>query len=86
MSDAGDLLREIIAGRSVPPTNAEVRVHAERGARWLVAKGGGRFEVHVEVAVLYWPVTRDWHIERGAVRWWPLAADGCPCAWPSGGE
>ena len=36
----------------------------------------------IVVTAMSWPSSRDWHVAKGAVRWWALAIDGRPCAWP----
>ena len=71
-------MHAIIEGRAIPPTNAELAAHDELGATWMIAHLDGR----IVVAAVSWPSSRDWHVAKGAVRWWPLASDGRPCAWP----
>lgn len=73
------LLRAIIEGRTTPPTDAELIAHDERGALWAVVRGSNV----VETCVMVWASSRDFYVQRGALRWWPLDADGRPCAWPT---
>ncbi len=73
-------LHEILDGRTTPPTDEELDVHAQRspgGAGvWLIVIARGPV---IDVVTL--PESRAWHMERGAARWTPML-DGRPCAWP----
>lgn len=71
-------LHAIIEGRATAPTDAELAAHDERGALWMIAHERG----DIVVTVMSWPSSRDWHVAKGAVRWWALTSDGRPCAWP----
>lgn len=71
-------LHAIIEGRATAPTDAELAAHDERGALWMIAHERG----DIVVTVMSWPSSRDWHVGKGATRWWPLESDGRPCAWP----
>ena len=71
-------LHAIIEGRTVPPTDAELAAHDAAGALWMIARRDGQ----IVVTAMSWPSSRDWHVAKGAVRWWALAIDGRPCAWP----
>ena len=72
------VLHAIIEGRTVPPTDAELAAHDAAGALWMIARRDGQ----IVVTAMSWPSSRDWHVAKGAVRWWALAIDGRPCAWP----
>lgn len=73
-------LREIIEGRTTPPTDEEIHAHRQVGAGWMVSTPRGRgpagpqFVDHSEA--------RDGGAPHGSL-WWPLDADGRPCAWPT---
>jgi len=71
-------LEAIIEGRTTAPTDAELAAHDERGALWMIAHERG----DIVVTAMSWPSSRDWYVDRGATRWWPLTSDGRPCAWP----
>lgn len=71
-------LHAIIEGRATAPTDAEIAAHEATGATWMIAHRDGQ----IVVTAMSWPSSRDWHVAKGAVRWWPLASDGRPCAWP----
>lgn len=71
-------LHAIVEGRTVAPTDAELAAHDATGATWMVAHRDGQ----IVVTAMSWPSSRDWHVAKGAVRWWPLTSDGRPCAWP----
>lgn len=71
-------LHAIIEGRTTAPTDAELAAHDATGATWMIAHRDGQ----IVVTAMSWPSSRDWHVAKGAVRWWPLASDGRPCAWP----
>lgn len=72
------LMREIIEGRAVPPTDAEIAAHwRAQGGRWIVTT-----ENSVDLDTLS-PDSRDWWVRTGATRWLPVASDGRPCAWPT---
>jgi len=75
----GETLHAIIEGRATPPTDAELAAHAERGALWMVAHERG----DIFATMMSWPSSRDWHVGKGATRWWPFTIDGRPCAWPT---
>lgn len=70
-------LRAIIDGRTTPPTIAEARHHSHvtRGA-FVVMVGDDRAHVGARV------VTGLGKLPQKPSRWWPLARDGRPCAWP----
>jgi hypothetical protein len=71
-------MEAIIAGRTTPPTDAEIEAHA--------AAGGGRWLVLTENDFTYdMPdaVSRDEWVRVGVVRWCPCTDDGRPCAWPA---
>ncbi|MEZ4395209.1 MAG: hypothetical protein R3A48_29360 [Polyangiales bacterium] len=76
-------LRAIIAGRTTPPTDAEIREHAERGGAWLVTLPP-RAQVRMMPETRYTSdpveVSRLWWSE-GA--WWVPVRYGRPCSWPT---
>lgn len=83
----------IIAGRTTPPTDAEIAAHARRatvGAWLITANDGNR-----QLVYLWRPFdadsrSEDWEMLRRRMgpfkftiaRWVPIDAEGCPCAWP----
>ena len=71
-------LHAIIEGRTVPPTDDELAAHDATGALWMIARRDGQ----IVVTAMSWPSSRDWHVAKGAVRWWALTSDGRPRAWP----
>ena len=76
-------LEATIAGRTTPPTDADLAAH-ERSTglwrvRWAYLRGGWD---HVETN----DARRLRDANNGKLRWWPLDADGWPCAWPTAAE
>ena len=75
-------LEAIIAGRTTPPTDAEMRAHDVAGGSWLVWWGRESYTI----APAWLPYRRPgyglkpWDL---AQRWVALDADGRPCAWPA---
>ncbi len=69
----------IIAGRTTPPTDAEVYAHGGPGRSgwWLVSSPDD-----MSLELIEQPKERDWCIEWGATQWLPIDLDGRPCAWP----
>lgn len=67
-------LEAMLAGRTAPPTDAEIRAH---DGAWLVWWWGGTWELH---ASLRTPQLRVLGMAPLST-WWPLR-DGRPCAWP----
>ena len=70
-------LREIIAGRTTAPTDAEIEAHAEAGGSWLTGD-----------TVTWAPgslrAMRDGgEVAANSCSWIPLDAEGRPCAWPT---
>lgn len=83
MTAKHDALRTIIAGRTTPPTDEDLAMHAATGGRWRTAHiigtatlsrdGMGADEAeHVRAQML----------QSHVYRWWALDADRVPCAWP----
>ena len=72
------LMREIIEGRTTPPTDAEIEAHAAAGCGWWLIVTEHSFDYDMPDAV-----ARDEWVQAGAVRWCPCADDGRPCAWPT---
>lgn len=77
-----DALREIIAGRTTAPTDAEIEAHCRGGGAWLAFGPGGERDLNQEVQ---WTKSlRDESARLGIqIRWWRMSATGeGPCAWP----
>ena len=70
--------REIIEGRTVPPTDAEIVAHWRAGGTWIVE---GVIVLRVVEAVCARRDQASW----AAVTWLPLDRSRRPCAWPVGG-
>lgn len=73
-------LEAIIAGRTTPPTPAERVAHLRatgHDGRWRVCVDGRDIVGSFDNTVLGDALTAK------SARWWPLDADGCPCAWPT---
>lgn len=74
-------VREIVEGRTVPPTDAEIAVHAANGGRWRFVTGRESFDLLSERAAESWREgSSEW--VAGSARWWALDSTGSPCAWP----
>ena len=75
----------IVAGRTTPPTDAEIYAHDARGGAWLVTLPP-RAQVRMMPETRYTSdpaeVSRLWWSE-GA--WWVPVLHGRPCAWPTVG-
>ena len=74
-------LRAIIAGRTTPPTDAEIAAHEQRGGSWLAAVAA--YGVYL-LAGTYAAIEQD---REGigldpVVHWWSLDENGTPCEWP----
>lgn len=88
LTDAGwtlagerDALRAILAGRTTPPTDAEIEAHdAATGGFWMVF-----CEDDFDLDMLSNPEDRDAWVKAGAIGWVPYS-DGRPCAWPAAKE
>lgn len=78
-----DALRAIVAGRTTPPTDAEIHAHDARGGAWLVTLPP-RAQVRMMPETRYTrdpvEVSRLWWSE-GA--WWVPVLHGRPYAWPT---
>lgn len=73
-----DALREIIAGRTTPPTDAEIEAHAKAGGSWLYQMPTGmRSTCGFTHDTALWVASNV-----DVLRWWALGSDGAPCAWP----
>lgn len=73
-------LREIIEGRTAPPTAEETAAHLATGGSWMVTRP---MMGHSFSDVLYAQHLVDHRLSMGgAARWHALDASGCPCAWP----
>lgn len=77
-----DALRAIIAGRTTPPTEAEMAAHAAADGAWLLRHprhDGVRFAAGVPVSAM--DARREWREGVGCIA---LDSQRRPCAWPSG--
>jgi hypothetical protein len=76
-----DAFRAIIEGRTAPPTFAERVAHMEahRRNRWMARASTGA----VVIGDFDDPPMRAALTTLIPVCWWPLDADGRPCAWPT---
>jgi putative NIF3 family GTP cyclohydrolase 1 type 2 len=77
------VLREMVAGRTVPPSDAEIEAHAKARGRWIYrapGKYGFTQEVAVDAHVVATACTFYECTERG--RWWATDRDGRICPWP----
>lgn len=76
-------LRSIVEGRTVPPTDAELREHMDAGGAWLVTIPARRqVRLHPETRYV------DNHREASLLWWtegarWVAVHDGRPCASPA---
>ena len=76
-------LEAIIAGRTTPPTDAEIYAHDARDGAWLVTlppRAQGRMLTETRYITDPADVSRLWWSE-GA--WWVPVLRGRPCAWPT---
>jgi hypothetical protein len=71
-------LRAIVEGRTTAPTVAEI---AANPGPWLVQYVDGGYDVLDDRSARALARLEFGHSVR-PVRWWPLDADGRPCAWP----
>lgn len=85
MEDAAGL-REIIAGRTTPPTEAEIEAHHKAGGFWMY-RGTGRFPVvrelnRFEARIIAEAIRTEAAEASEGSRWWALGPDKRVCAWP----
>lgn len=86
MADSIIALREIINGRTTPPTDAEIDAHRATGGGWIV--GDRPFYLSVEVRDARALCERRAALHVAELPMWPpyrwiaLDRDGKPCAWP----
>ena len=73
--------RADIAGRAMPPTDAEIEVHAAVGGRWLY-RTAGVAPYSQETMRRPFALAEACRLEGNVGRWWALDASGAPCAWP----
>ena len=76
-------LGKIIAGRTVPPTDAEIDAHKAAGGVWLYRPDGlhgSTREIGPEAHGLAVACRHDGDCRPG--RWWSANARGILCAWP----
>lgn len=74
-------LRDVIAGRTTPPTSTERVAHLRAtgyDGRWRVRHGALDL-----VGVFHDSVLLANALRVTDARWWPLDAEGRPCAWPT---
>ena len=75
-------LHAILEGRTTPPTDEEIRAHADAGGAWLVTLPAVK-QVREKSETRYTDSPRE--ISRlwwcGGARWVSVM-DGRPCAWP----
>ncbi len=75
------LMREAIEGRTTPPTDAEIAAHeAARG--WWRTHNGAQPDLMTAAHARKFRAVLD-AAGGYTTRWWPLDADGRPCAWPT---
>jgi hypothetical protein len=67
-----------LAGRTTPPTEAEIQSHAASGGWWVVTYASGS----CDATVITMAGSRAWYEVRG-VTWWLPLTNGRPCAWPT---
>jgi hypothetical protein len=82
-----DTARAILAGRSTPPTDAEIEAHDAAGGSWLTNRGvvGLGFSEVLEIEFPGGSILTGQRVEDVAlgIEWWiALDAHGRPCAWP----
>lgn len=76
-------LREIIEGRTTPPTDEEIYAHEVAGGMWVATPA------RKTISGRSWScaMSTAYEVRRFLVspgdRWIPLGADGRPCAWPT---
>ena len=77
-------LRAIIAGRTTPPTDAELAAHGNGRGLWIFCAVSRHPEiVYGERARSYAGSSSAWY---GGARWIALGDEGRPCAWPTAAE
>lgn len=77
-------LRAIVAGRDVPPTDAEIAAHHAAGGRWLVSHDhDGRRLTYTLDATPDDARAEARYAGPHPRRWWALDATGRPCPWPT---
>lgn len=71
-----DALREMLQGRTVPPTDAEIAAHSAARGVWRIVGDLGSFTVTKRSAVV--------HARKNlpGARWYSLDEGYGPCAWP----
>lgn len=77
--------REIIAGRTTAPTDAEIEAHAAAGGKWWVFAQWNRGGAEKSANIIHsWApgVARYLRDGQPDARWWALDAAWAPCAWP----
>lgn len=93
LCDEVERLREIIAGRTTPPTYAEADAHPgaflwmrmDRGEAIAITREGCEREGFDSIAFgfVWFREDLDDELPRAVGgRWWALDASGAPCAWP----
>lgn len=77
-----DAVRAIIAGRTTPPSDAEIAAHHAAGGEWLGFREDVRTWCHGPEVVSFTYSEEHERSARRCSRFWPLDAEGRPCAWP----
>jgi len=76
-------LRAIVAGRTVPPTDAEIAAHEAAGGRWrCVVVGDCLLLCDMLPGGVVWYHAETLKVLDATGTWWALDATGRPCAWP----
>ena len=74
---------ELIAGRTTPPTDAEIAAHAAADGIWLVRAGWRDGRQSIDFVQSWAPqIARLLRDEYDSTWWLPLDATQMPCAWP----
>lgn len=83
-------LEAIIAGRTTPPTDAEIEAHAATSGGWLVKWVVGTTTQRIvgdEFGAVHGVANvQEWRDRCEVSRWIALDAEGRPCAWTTAGE
>ena len=77
-----DAAQAIIAGRTTPPSDAEIAAHHAAGGEWLGFREDVRPWCHGPEVVSFTYSEEHERSARICSRFWALDAEGRPCAWP----
>jgi hypothetical protein len=75
-------LQAIVEGRTVPPTPDEAEAQRRAGGGWLYSRPEGCRASVAALPMTVRSVVCAADYQRETLRWWPLDANGAPCAWP----